>query len=76
MQIMIYQKQMENVEYFNSLGSMIRNDAKCTGGIKCGIAMVRTALNVRKNLFTSKLVLKFEEGIVKVLHLKYSFVWC
>jgi hypothetical protein len=29
-QIMINQKQLENVEYFNYLGSMITNDASCT----------------------------------------------
>jgi hypothetical protein len=28
--IMIDQKQLENVEYFNYLGSMITNDARCT----------------------------------------------
>jgi hypothetical protein len=30
MEIMIDQKQLENVEYFNYLGSMITNDARCT----------------------------------------------
>jgi hypothetical protein len=28
--IIIDQKQLENVEYFNYLGSMITNDARCT----------------------------------------------
>jgi hypothetical protein len=32
--IMIDQKQLENVEYFNYLGSMITNDARCTHEIK------------------------------------------
>jgi hypothetical protein len=32
--IMIDQKQLENVEYFNYLGSMITNDARCTREIK------------------------------------------
>jgi hypothetical protein len=29
-QIMIDQKQPDNVEYFNYLGNMITNDARCT----------------------------------------------
>jgi hypothetical protein len=29
-EIMIVQKQMENVQYFNYSGSMIANDARCT----------------------------------------------
>jgi hypothetical protein len=37
--IMIEQKQLENVEYFNYLGSMITNDARCTREIKYRIAM-------------------------------------
>jgi hypothetical protein len=73
---MIYQKQLDNVEYFDSLGSLITNDARRKREIKYGIAMVKGALNVKKNFFTSKLDLKFREGIVKVLHLEYSFVWC
>jgi hypothetical protein len=40
-QIMIDQKQQENVEYFNYLGSMLTNDARCTGGIKSRIAMAK-----------------------------------
>jgi hypothetical protein len=30
MKIMIDQKQLENVEYFDYLGTMITNDASCT----------------------------------------------
>jgi hypothetical protein len=36
---MINQKQLENVEYFNYLGSMITNDASCTHEIKSRISM-------------------------------------
>jgi hypothetical protein len=28
--IMTDQKQLDNVEYFNCLGSMLKNDARCT----------------------------------------------
>jgi hypothetical protein len=37
-QIMIDQKQTENVEYFNYYGSMITNDARCAREIKSSIA--------------------------------------
>jgi hypothetical protein len=44
-QIMIGQKQPEDVEYFNYLGSMITDDARCTLEIKCRIAMAQTDFN-------------------------------
>jgi hypothetical protein len=40
--IMIDQKQLENVEFFNYLGSMITNDAR---EIKSRIAMAKAAFN-------------------------------
>jgi hypothetical protein len=52
MKIMIDQKQLENVEYFNYLGSMITNDARCTGEIKSRIVMAKAAFN-KKNHSTS-----------------------
>jgi hypothetical protein len=54
MKITIDQKQLENVEYFNYLGSMITNDARCTREIKPRIVMAKAAFN-KKTLFTSKL---------------------
>jgi hypothetical protein len=52
---MINEKQLENVEYFNYLGSMITNDARYTLEIKCRIAMAKAAFNKKKTLFTSKM---------------------
>jgi hypothetical protein len=40
--------------YFNYLGSIITNDARCTREIKSRIAMAKAALN-KKTLFISKL---------------------
>ena len=34
LRIMIDEKQLENMEYFNCLDGMTRNDARCTSGIK------------------------------------------
>jgi hypothetical protein len=65
MKIMIDQKQLENVEYFNYLDSMITNDARCTREIKSRIAMAKAAFNKKKNLFTSKLELNLRKKLVK-----------
>jgi hypothetical protein len=48
--IMIDQKQLENVEYFNYLGSMITNDARCTREIKSRIAMAKATFNKKTTL--------------------------
>jgi hypothetical protein len=65
MGIMIDQKQLEKMEYFNYLGSMITNDARCTREIKSRIAMAKAAFNKKKNLFTSKLDLNLRKKLVK-----------
>jgi hypothetical protein len=76
MQIMIDQKQPENVECFNNFGSMITNDARSTREIKFRIAKEKAAVNKKKTLFTSKLDLKFKEETQEMLHLECSFAWC
>ena len=48
--IMIDQKQLENVEYFKYLGSMITNDGRCTREIKSRIAMAKLH-SARRRLF-------------------------
>jgi len=44
---MIDKKQLDNVEYFNCLGSMITNDAICTGKreIKYRVVMEKASLS-------------------------------
>jgi hypothetical protein len=59
------QKQLENVDYFNYLGSMITNDARCTREIQSRIAMEKAAFNKKKTLFTSKLDLNLSKKLVK-----------
>ena len=56
---MVHQKQPENMEYFDYLGSLITNDAKCTRGIKYRIAMAKAAFN------SSKLDLNLRKKLVK-----------
>jgi hypothetical protein len=53
-QIMIDQKQSENVKYLNYLGRVITNDARCIREIKYRIAMAKAAFNKNKNLLTRK----------------------
>jgi hypothetical protein len=72
---MIDQKQLQNVEYLNYLGSMITNDARCTREIKSRIAMTKAAFN-KKKTFHQQIGLKLKEETSKVLHLEHSFVWC
>jgi hypothetical protein len=45
---MIDQKQLENVKYFNYLGTIITNDTRCTHEIKSGIAVAKVAFNRKK----------------------------
>jgi hypothetical protein len=56
-------KQQRNVEYFNYLGIMITNDARCTSEIKTRIVLAREAFN--KTLFTSKLDLNLRKKLAQ-----------
>jgi len=67
--IMIDQKQLENVEYFKYLGSILTNDGRCTCEIKCRIAMAKDAFNKKRTLFTSTLYLELRKKLVK------CYVW-
>ena len=62
---MIDQKQLENVESFKYLGSMLTNNGRCTCEIKSRIAMAKAALNKKRALFTNTLDLKFRKELVK-----------
>ena len=61
---MIDQKQLENVECFKYLGSVLTNVGRCTCEIKSRIAMAKAAFN-KKTLFTSKLDLNLRKKLVK-----------
>jgi len=65
------QKQLENVESFKYLGSILTNDGRRSCEIKCRIAMAKGAFN-KKRALTSTLDLELR----KVLHLEHSFIWC
>jgi len=67
------QKQPENVEYFNYLGSIIINDARCTCEIKSSIVMAKAAFNEKKTLFTSKSDLNLRNKLVNYYILSIAF---
>jgi len=60
--VTIDQKQLENVECFKYLGSMLTNDGRCTCEIKSRISMAK---DKTKNLFTSTLDLNLRKKLVK-----------
>jgi hypothetical protein len=65
MNIMVDQKELENLEYINYLGRMITNYTRRTREIKSKTAMAKAALNKKKSLFTSKLDLNLRKKLVK-----------
>jgi hypothetical protein len=67
--VMIYQKQLENVESFKYLSSILTNGGRCTCEIKCRIAMAKAAFNNKRTLFTSTLDLELRKKLVK------CYVW-
>jgi hypothetical protein len=67
-EVIIDHKQLENVEYFNYLGSVIANYAKHTHEIKPRMTMAKAAFN-RKALPNSKLSLNLRKRHY-VLHME------
>ena len=65
LEIMIDQKQLENVEFFKYLGSILTNGRRCTCEIKRRIAMAKAAFNKKRALFTSTLDLELRKKLVK-----------
>jgi len=63
--IMLDQKQLDNVESFKYLGSILTNDGRCTCEIKSRIAMAKAAFNKKKAVFSSTLDLKLRKELVK-----------
>ena len=63
--IMIGQKQLDNVECFKYLGSMLTNRGRCACEIKCTTVMAKAAFNKKKTLFTGTLDLNLRKNLVK-----------
>ena len=67
---MIDQKQLENVESFKYLHSILTNDVRCTCEIKCRTAMAKAAFNKKRALFTRTLDFELRKKLVK------CYIWC
>jgi len=63
--IMIDQKQLENVDCFKYLGSILTNDGSCTCKIKYRIAVAKAAFYKKRTLFTKTLDLDLRKKLVK-----------
>jgi len=66
---MIDQKQLENVESFKYLGSILTDDGRRTCNIKCRIAMAKAAFINKRALFTRTLGLELRKKLVR------SYIW-
>ena len=64
LQIMIDEK-LENVEYLNDLGTMIKNNARCIHNIKSKIIIAKAAFNSKKAFFTTNLDFNFGKKLLK-----------
>ena len=52
------------MESFKYLGSILRNDGRCTFKVKCRIAMAKAVFNKKRALFTSTLDLELRKKLV------------
>jgi hypothetical protein len=62
--IIIDKKQLENVRYFSSLGSLRTSDVRCTCEINSGFYMTRVAFNNKKALFHQQTDLDLRKKLV------------
>jgi hypothetical protein len=62
-------KQLENVESFKYLCTILTNVGRCTCEMKCRIAMAKAEFNKKRAHFTSTLDLKLRNELVK------CYVW-
>jgi hypothetical protein len=61
----IKQKQLDDVEYFKYLVSMLTNHGRCTCGIKSRTVTTKAAFNNKRALFTGKMGLELRKKLVK-----------
>ena len=73
-EVVLDQKQLENVDYFNYLGSMMMNDEWLTWEFKSRITM-KSSIWQEEDSFHQKTGLKFKEETSEVLRLKLCIVW-
>ena len=67
MKIYIDAQEVEQVEQFKYLGSVISEDGYCDQDLKSRIAMGKNAFMAKKTLLTSRMDLELRKRIVKAL---------
>jgi hypothetical protein len=76
---MVERKQLEYVEYFKILGSILTNVGIFTCETKSRISMTKAAFNKKRAPFTSKMDLEMRKKLVKCyswsIHLYGSETW-
>jgi hypothetical protein len=70
------QKQLDNVEYLNYLGSLTTSDARCTYETKSRTAIAKSAFNEKQDLFNQQIGLVFKEVTNQMLQLEHRFFCC
>jgi hypothetical protein len=72
--ITIYQKQPQNMEYFNCLGSIITMMKDVYVKLNRGLSWQR--LHSTRSFFHQKIGLKYKKDTSEMLHWEYNSVWC
>jgi len=67
--IVVDGQELEQVDYFKYLGSILTRDGECTKEIRARIAQAKVAFNRKRTLMTGNLDLKLRKKLVK------CFVW-
>ena len=66
-EIKVGQRQVQQVEQFKYLGSVITGDGRCSKEIKCRIAIAKQALTKNKKLLCSNMCVSLRVRLVKTL---------
>jgi hypothetical protein len=69
-------KTVGECEYFNYLGSMIANDARCTGKLNPGLTWQKRHLARGRNFSPANIDLNLRKKLVKCYIWGIALVWC
>ena len=67
-EIKVGQHQVEQVEQFKYLGSVITEDGRCSKEIKCRIALAKQAFTKNKKILCSNICMSLRVKLVKTHH--------
>ena len=73
--ILINGEEIEQVQQFRYLGSVLTEDGRCEQEIRTRIAKAKAAFNEKKTLLEGKLQLTLKKKLIKAL-MERSIIWC